>query len=73
MKTSPTPAVEPTALLDVRSVAARLDCSVRHVYRLSDSSRMPKPVRLGALVRWRADELDRWIADGCPNVRRASR
>ena len=32
------------ALLDVQGVAQLLDCSSRHVYRLSDAGRMPAPV-----------------------------
>ena len=67
------PVAEPAKLLDVRAVAARLGCSARHVYRFSDAARMPKPVRLGSLVRWRSDELDQWISDGCPNCRRAGK
>jgi excisionase family DNA binding protein len=76
MTTAPTqpPADAPAAqLLDVRAVAALLDCSPRHVYRLADSSRMPQPVRLGALVRWRRQELQDWLAAGCPTCRRATR
>jgi predicted DNA-binding transcriptional regulator AlpA len=54
---------------DVNAVATKCDCSPRHVYRLADSGRMPAPLRLGALVRWDLDEIDRWIAAGCPSVR----
>ena len=54
------------ALLDVRAVARLLDCSTRHVYRLTDSDGMPTPVRLGALVRWNRNEIERWISAGCP-------
>jgi len=57
------------ALLDVRAVAALLDCSPRHVYRLADAGQMPPPVRLGALVRWRRQDLDDWMAAGCRPVR----
>jgi predicted DNA-binding transcriptional regulator AlpA len=64
---------EPPALLDVRAVARLLDCSPRHVYRMSDSGRMPRPIKLGASIRWRRLELSRWIDDGCPPVRRAGR
>jgi excisionase family DNA binding protein len=53
-------------LLDVRAVATLLDCSPRHVYRLADAGRMPAPIRLGALVRWRGQELLDWLAAGCP-------
>lgn len=60
-------------MLDVRRVAAMLECSTRHVYRLSDADKMPRPIHLGGLVRWRADEIDEWIAAGCPAVRTASK
>jgi excisionase family DNA binding protein len=60
-----------SALLDVRAVAALLRCSARHVYRMADAARMPAPVRLGALVRWRRQELLDWLAAGCPPVRRS--
>ena len=64
------PADAPAAqLLDVRSVAALLGCSTRHVYRLADAGRMPPPVRLGALIRWRRADLDAWIAGGCKPCR----
>lgn len=55
-------------LLDVRQVAAILGCSPRHAYRLADAGRMPRPLKLGALVRWRRDELNAWISDGCPST-----
>src|SRR5262249_6730707 len=53
------------ALLDVRAVAQLLACSPRHVYRLADAAKMPSPVRLGSLVRWRREALEQWIKDGC--------
>lgn len=62
------PLVE-SALLDVGQVASLLRCSQRHVYRLADAGRMPRPLKLGSLVRWRRDELLQWISDGCPRVR----
>ena len=60
-------------LLDVQAVAALLDCSVRHVYRLSDAGKMPAPVRLGSLVRWSSASIREWIDQGCRSVRRAGR
>jgi excisionase family DNA binding protein len=56
---------------NVRAVAEKLDCSHRHVYRMADAGRMPAPLRLASLVRWDLEEIDRWIADGCPSCRRA--
>ncbi len=63
----PEPVRAHAALLDVQAVAQLLDCSSRHVYRMADTGRMPPPVRLGALVRWRRQDLDAWIAAGCPD------
>lgn len=57
------------ALLDVQSVAALLNCSPRHVYRMSDAGRIPRPVRIGALVRWSRQRLEQWVASGCPSIR----
>ena len=54
-------------LLDVKTVAELLGgCSTRHVYRLADAGRMPKPVKLGSLIRFRRAELQAWIDAGCP-------
>jgi len=57
-------------LLSVRDVAALLGgCSTRHLYRLVDAGRMPPPVKLGGLTRWRRAEILNWIKAGCPPVR----
>lgn len=61
--------VEPAALLSVKGTASILNVSPSHVYRLADAGRMPRPVRLGALVRWKRSELDAWISEGCKPVR----
>jgi excisionase family DNA binding protein len=63
------PDVSTAPLLDVKAVARLLGCSTRHVYRLADGGLMPPPVRLGALVRWRQQGIDAWIAGGCKTVR----
>ena len=65
--------IEKVRLLDVHAVAQFLSCSARHVYRLADSGQMPRPRKLGALVRWDRLELEKWLADGCPNCRKAKR
>jgi excisionase family DNA binding protein len=64
---SPQPTVH-AELLDVRAVAVLLGgCSTRHVHRLADAGRMPRPIKLGTLVRWRRAELEAWIGAGCPS------
>lgn len=59
-------AAEPAKLRDVKAVADVLDCSTQHVYRLSDAGRMPRPLRLGSLVRWSRFEIEEWIASVAP-------
>ena len=59
------PADDSAQLLDVADVAKLLRCSSRHVRRLSDSGRMPPPVRLGALIRWSKEAIGKWIASDC--------
>ena len=56
-------------LLDVQAVAEMLGCSTRHIYRLADAGKMPRPVKLGALVRWNRASLQSWLDQGCPSVR----
>ena len=63
------PALAPAALLDVQAVAALLNCSPQHCRRLSDAGRMPRPLSIGSLCRWRRTDLDAWLAAGCPSCR----
>ena len=65
------PVVTPelAALLDVHGVAGMCTCSTMHVRRLSDAGKMPPPVRLGSLVRWRRADIEEWLAAGCPPCR----
>jgi predicted DNA-binding transcriptional regulator AlpA len=37
---------------------------------LADGGKAPPGIKLGALRRWDLDELDEWIANGCPPVSR---
>jgi len=53
-------------LLDARHVAALLSVSARQVWRLNATAMIPTPVRIGRSVRWRRDEIDAWVAAGCP-------
>ena len=66
------PGAQP-AMLTVHDVARMLNCSARTVYRLTDSGKMPRPVKLNALVRWPRDVVEQWIAAGCPKTFREVR
>ena len=63
---------ESSAMLTVQDVAEILNCSGRTVYRLADSGRMPRPIKLGALVRWPREQVEAWIANGCAHCRSTS-
>ncbi|NQV24330.1 MAG: helix-turn-helix domain-containing protein [Rhodopirellula sp.] len=60
-------------LLDVEALAEMLSVSTRTCRRLADSGQMPRPLKVASLVRWRRTDIEQWLADGCPNCRRASR
>lgn len=60
-------------LLDVERVAEMLAVSTRTVRRMADSGQMPRPLKVASLIRWRRSDIEQWLADGCPNCRRASR
>jgi predicted DNA-binding transcriptional regulator AlpA len=62
------PQVLDSNLLDGKAVAKLLGVSQRMVWRLKDGGRMPRPIKLGSLVRWKPDEIHKWIAAGCPKV-----
>ena len=49
-------------LLTARQVAERLSMSVRTLYRMVKSGRVPRPVRLGRkLIRWRRRDVERYV------------
>ncbi len=66
-------AKSPSRLLTVESVAELLDVSKRHVYRLSDAGKMPRPIKLGGSVRWDRAAISDWIDAGCPRVEKGAR
>ncbi len=72
MSATLSPVAAAPQLLDVGAVAEMLGCSCRHVYRMSDSGRMPSPVKRGSLVRWSISSIRAWIADGCPSCRKGT-
>ena len=56
---------ETTALITAADFATMLKVSVRTLWRLRSAGQIPEPVRLGGAVRWRLDEVRKWIAGGC--------
>ena len=58
-----------TGTYDIDDVANLLKSSTRHIRRLADGGQMPRPLRIGRLLRWRKTDIDGWIADGCKPIR----
>jgi excisionase family DNA binding protein len=57
-------------LIDFPEAARMLAISTRHLRRLVDAGRTPRPIRLGGSVRFNAAALAKWIEAGCPDLRR---
>jgi predicted DNA-binding transcriptional regulator AlpA len=57
-------------MLDVKQVATLLGCSPRNVYRQADLGLMPYGRRIGGIRRWLLSEIQEWVTNGCPPVRR---
>lgn len=58
---------EEPALITPRELAHLLSVSVRTLWRLRSTGRLPAEIRLGGSVRWQRAETSAWIAAGCPD------
>lgn len=67
------PPATPPALLNTDQVAELCGCSPRHIRRMADAGRMPKPIKLGNLLRFQRAAVEEWISVGCPNCRIAGK
>ena len=56
-------------LLSQRDLAERLQVSKRKIQRMDVAGQLPRPIRLGRSVRWRASEIDEWLQGGAPSRR----
>ena len=53
-------------LLTAKSAAAMCGKSLRTWRTWDAAGRIPRPMRIGRSVLWRAEELRDWVAAGCP-------
>ena len=58
-------------LIDLKTTAKLLDVSPRTLHRLVELNAVPKPVKLGGLVRWQLADIIEWLDDGCPSERQS--
>ncbi len=57
--------VQPT-LITAAELAQMMQISVRTLWRLLSARQIPAPIRIGGNTRWRLEEINQWIAEGCP-------
>jgi excisionase family DNA binding protein len=55
-----------SAVYEAGEIASLLQISERQVWRLRDAGLLPECIRVGRLVRWSRQAIDRWIEQGCP-------
>jgi predicted DNA-binding transcriptional regulator AlpA len=61
-----TASASPGALLSLRQLGAYLNRSVASLHRDLAAGRLPRGVRIGRSRRWSPQEIDAWLAAGCP-------
>ena len=54
-------------LLRAADAAARCGISVRTWRTWDATGKVPMPVRIGRVPFWRVEELQTWVAAGCPD------
>jgi excisionase family DNA binding protein len=52
------------ALMTQQDLAAYLGCNVRTLRRWGHEGRIPHPISIGRVQRWRRADVDRWLEDG---------
>lgn len=55
-------------LLTIEDMVLLLQLSKRTIWRMRSAGRLPNSIRMGGSIRWRSTEIERWIAQGCPDI-----
>jgi predicted DNA-binding transcriptional regulator AlpA len=63
----------PPLLLTAKDLASCMQLSVRTIWRLRSAGKLPAPLEVGGAVRWRSDEFQKWVADGCRELSASKR
>ncbi len=64
----PADSLEPLLICD-RQAAALCGCSRSHWHTLAAAGKIPPSVKLGRKRLWRREEIEEWVAAGCPDGR----
>lgn len=54
------------ALLTAKDVACLCQLSLSVFYKHLSTGKIPLPIRIGGVTRWRAQDITQWIEAGCP-------
>jgi|6_EtaG_2_1085325.scaffolds.fasta_scaffold453371_2 excisionase family DNA binding protein len=53
-------------MMNPEQVASLLAIRKDTVYRWNRSGMMPEAIKIGKILRWQRNDVEEWIADGCP-------
>ena len=54
--------------ISAKQLSRLLGVSLRQVWRLNATGKLPRPIRIGGSVRWNRAEVIRWFSEaGCPD------
>ncbi len=56
-------------LLTATQVGLMLALSKQQIFRLNSSGKLPRPIKIGGVVRWLLTDIARWQILGCPDRR----
>ena len=58
---------EQSIAISAKQLSQLLGVSIRQVWRLSATAKLPKNLRLGGSVKWSRAEIIQWFEAGCPD------
>ena len=67
------PADDAPLLLTADALARLLAVSKLSIWRWRSAGRLPAPLRIGRVIRWRRSEIETWLAARCPSCRPPAR
>jgi predicted DNA-binding transcriptional regulator AlpA len=54
-------------LTDIKGLETMLERDERSLWRDHAAGRLPRPIKLGKLTKWRVAEIREWVEAGCPD------
>ena len=60
------PPEDESLLVDSKQACKLLKVSERKLWQMWNSDVMPKPMKIGRVVRWSREDLVKWVQEGCP-------